>query len=148
MKRLTPYLLACWVLAGMVSAQAGRLVTETVSIATAGLTEGTNTTAIAGYLDTIIFDVPAGSVTGDVSVTYNHAVSTAAAVTIYTNNAVTADVVLRPRTDASAMGTGAALTGDPPVPLAIPKNGTITFTLLNGSATNLTWKLILIYEKP
>ena len=127
---------------------AGRLVTETISIATAGLTEGTNTVSISGWLDTVIFDVPAGTVTGDVDIVYSPPESTVADVTIYSNDTVTADVILRPRIDASTMGTGAALTTDPPVPIALPKRSTITFAVTNGSATNLTWKLILIYEKP
>ena len=129
-------------------AQAGRLVTETVTISTAGLTEGTNTTAITGYLDTLIFDVPAGTVTGDVDVTWSPPESTVSAITLYSNDTVTADVILRPRADGSAIGTGAALTTDPPWPVAIPERGTITFAVTNGSATNQTWKLILIYEKP
>ena len=143
MKRLATFFLILFPLIGL-----GRLVTETITISTAGLTAGTNTTSISGWLDTVIFDVPAGTVTGDVDIVYSPPESTVANVVIYSNDTVTADVTLRPRADGSAIGTGAALTTDPPWPVAIPERGVITFSVLNGSATNLTWKLILIYEKP
>jgi len=123
-----------------------RMDSVTVSVATGAATTGTGTTTIDGYVEAIVLDVPAGTVTGTYTVAWSPPESTVAAVTIGSGSAITADTWIRPRIDATTTD-GTANTSDPPVRYAIPNNGVITVTITNASATNLTWKTLVIYER-
>ena len=78
-----------------------------VSIGTNG-TGTVTSTAIRGYVEEILVDVPGTSQTGTVSVTANRAISTIAALSLATN-VVTADYIVRPVVSATD-GTGSAIT--------------------------------------
>lgn len=147
-KRASIAVVACLLAPGIGAyAGGGQVESQTISVDVGATTAGTNTITISGYLDSIYLDVPAGTVTGAYNLAWLPPESTAASVLIYTNSGLTADLLLRPRLDGSTIGTGAALTSDPPDRLAVPPNGKIRMIITDSSATNLTWKAIVIYEK-
>ena len=110
-----------------------------VSIGTNG-TGTVTSTAIRGYVEEILVDVPGTSQTGTVSVTANRAISTIAALSLATN-VVTVDFVVRPVVSATD-GTGSALTSPAPRrPLLWGES--VTFSVSAASTTGTTWRCII-----
>jgi hypothetical protein len=127
--------LLCW------SAHAGGITAHDLraSIDTNG--NGTVTsTAIRGYVEEILIDVPGESQTGTVSVVANRAISTMDTLSLATN-IVTADLVVRPAVDSTDIA-GDALTSDPPRrPLLWGES--VTFAVSSASTTGTTWRCIV-----
>ncbi len=97
-------------------------------------------TAIRGYVEEILVDVPGVSQTGTVSVVATHAISTIAALSLATN-VVTADYIVRPVVSATD-GTGSALTSPAPSrPLLWGES--VTFAVTAASTTGTTWRCIV-----
>ncbi len=127
-----------------VSLHAGDLDTRTLTIETGGNTHGKATnTVIRGYVHEIRIDMPAGA-TGTYSVVFSPE-SGLTDVDLATNNTATADQTFRPRYDGTEIG-GDPLTSDPPWRYAVI-NGNVIFSVTNASATNLTHKAEIIFER-
>ena len=112
------------------------------------LSTGTNTTAtlsttaISGYIDEIISELPSGSsATGVVSVTATPLIG--AAVTLSTNT-ITATKLVRLRVDGTD-STGSALTSDPPSRY-MSAGDKITCTVGSASLTGLTWRVFIKFD--
>ena len=111
------------------------LATGTNDTATAG------TTAIAGYIDEIVLELPSGATTGIVTVTATPAVG--AAVTL-ASKTISATTLIRPRLDGTDTA-GSALTSDPPWRYMTARD-TITATVAAASHTGKTWRVFIKYD--
>lgn len=119
---------------------AGDLATYRLVVTTAGNTYGsTNIVVKNSYLEAIYVDAPAATTTGTVEITWQPDLATMSAVNLATN-IITTDKIFRPRVDATGID-GSDLTSDPPVRYLV--SGTVTMTVTNASATNLTWQAII-----
>jgi len=116
--------------------------------ATFSLSTGTNdtatanTTAISGYIDEIILELPTGTaVTGTVAVTATPLVG--AAVTL-ASKTIDATQLVRPRLDGTGTD-GSALTSDPPGRYMSAADK-ITATVSSANTTGLTWRVFVKYD--
>jgi len=115
---------------------------------TFSLATGTNdtatasTTAISGYIDEIVLELPTGTaVTGTVAVTATPVVG--AAVTL-ASKTITATQLVRPRLDGTGTD-GSALESDPPGRY-MSAGDKITATVSSANTTGLTWRVFLKYD--
>jgi hypothetical protein len=116
--------------------------------ATFSLSTGTNvlasssTTAISGYIDEIVMELPSGTaVTGTVSVTATPVVGSA--VTLASKE-ISATQLIRPRLDGTD-SSGAALTSDPPWRYMSAAD-TLTIAVTGANTTGLTWRVFVKYD--
>ena len=115
----------------------------TFSLATGTNTAAsTSTTAISGYLDEIVLELPTGTaVTGTVSVTATPAVG--AAVTL-ASKAIAATQLVRPRLDGTDTA-GTALSSDPPGRY-MSAGDKLTMAVASANTTGLTWRVFIKYD--
>jgi len=105
-------------------------------------TATTSTTAISGYIDEVILELPAGtSITGHVAVTATPLVG--AAVTLAAKS-IDATQLVRPRLDGTDTA-GAALTSDPPGRY-MSAGDKITANVTGASVTGLTWRVFIKWD--
>jgi len=96
---------------------------------------------IRGYVEEVLMDAPAAGVTGRVAVYVQPPIATMATINIATQ-AVSADVVIRPRVDATDIA-GVALTSDPPQRYYL-WGETVYMSVTNISvSTGITWTVII-----
>ena len=112
------------------------LATTTNDTATA------NTTAVSGYIDEIVLELPTGTaVTGTVAVTATPLVG--AAVTL-ASKTISATQLVRPRLDGTDTA-GTALTSDPPGRYMSARDK-ITATVSSANTTGLTWQVFIKFD--
>jgi len=105
-------------------------------------TATTSTTAISGYIDEIVLELPTGTaVTGTVAVTATPLVG--AAVTL-ASKTITATQLVRPRFDGTGTD-GSALTTDPPWRYMSAADK-ITATVSSANTTGLTWRVLVKWD--
>jgi hypothetical protein len=104
-------------------------------------TATTTTTAISGYIDEIVLELPAGATSGVVSVTATPVVG--AAVTL-ASKTITATQLVRPRLDGTDTA-GTALTSDPPWRY-MSAGDKITASVASASHTGKTWRVYIKYD--
>lgn len=115
----------------------------TLSIASGTNIAGTATSsAIAGWIDEVILELPSGATTGTVSVTATPPVI-GSAVTI-ASKAISATTTIRPRFDGTT-SAGVANTSDPPERY-MAFGDLITATLSVASHTGKTWRVTIKYD--
>jgi hypothetical protein len=120
----------------------GRPLTATLSLATGtNTTATTGTTAISGYIDEIVLELPTGATTGIVAVTATPTVG--AAVTLAGKN-LSATQLVRPRFDGTDTA-GTALSSDPPGRY-MSASDKITATVTAASNTGKTWRVFIKYD--
>ncbi len=120
----------------------GRPQQATLSLATGtNTTATTSTTAISGYIDEIVMELPTGATTGIVAVTATPTVG--AAVTLAGKN-LSATQLVRPRLDGTDTA-GGALTSDPPGRY-MSASDKITATVTAASNTGKTWRVFIKYD--
>jgi hypothetical protein len=134
-------MLACILAMAPLLATAGGFRAIPIDVAVGANTYGSTTTKeVYGYVEEIVADVPAASMTGTVSVIANRVIDSVAALSLATN-VVTADYVVHPVVSATD-GTGGVLTSPAPRrPLLWGE--TVTVVVTNSSATNVTWRVIV-----
>jgi hypothetical protein len=116
----------------------------TFSLATGtNVTATANTTALSGYIDEIVLELPSGATTGILSVTATPVVGSA--VTLATKT-ISATTLIRPRLDGTDTG-GSALTSDPPGRY-MSAGDKITATVTAASVTGKTWRVFVKYDNP
>ena len=111
------------------------LATGTNDTATAG------TTAISGYIDEIVLELPAGATSGAVSLTATPVVG--AAVTL-ASKTISATQLVRPRLDGTDTA-GTALTSDPPGRY-MSAGDKLTALVASASHTGLTWRVFVKFD--
>lgn len=100
--------------------------------------------AVRGAIDSVTFDVPAGSPTGNVSLATLSDVSTEASVTLASTNSITEDTPMRPRwLTCNYDGTAAGTVYDQR--FSVMGEGLI-FSVTNASATGKVWRCIIKYD--
>ena len=105
-------------------------------------TATTSTTAISGYIDEIILELPTGTaVTGTVAVTATPVVG--AAVTLASKE-IAATQLVRPRLDGTDTA-GTALTSDPPARY-MSAGDKLTATVTSANTTGLTWRVFIKWD--
>lgn len=123
--------------------------TKTVSVTTTATNAATRVTGtfadIVGEVESIWMDAPSGTPTGNVSVSYQPALSTLAPVVLATNSAMTADAVYRPRVDVTD-NAGNSLTNDPPAKYTI-RGETVTVAIDSANVTSQTWNVYFKWIK-
>lgn len=120
-----------------------------VTTGTNAATAVTTTSAtLRGYIDTVTFDVITAGTTGTLWATVTPELSTLSVVDLARVEDCGADTVIRPRFDPTTVA-GVTLTNDPPyTSYMYPVVGeVITFGVSNASATNITFKCIVKYDK-
>lgn len=132
-------------LVGSALASPQKQVLSVTTHATAPGTTVVMTNTIRGYIEEIVFDVPAGSQTGDVSLVTVSDVTTEAARTIASTNSITADTVMRPRWK-SDVNTGGGAQGTEYGERFLLVGESVVFSLTNALATNVTWKCIIKFD--
>ena len=115
----------------------------TFSLATGNTnTATTSTTAISGYIDEIVLELPSGATaTGAVAVTATPPIG--AALTI-ASKTISATQLVRPRFDGTGTD-GTALTDDPPGRY-LSYGDTITATITSADPTGLVWRVRIKYD--
>lgn len=115
----------------------------TISVATGTNTAGTaTTTAIAGYIDEIVFKLPSGgSPTGTVTLAVTQPAGNS--ITLATKG-ISATTLFRTRLDGTDTA-GAALTSDPPGRY-LSYGDTFTLTVAAASVTGKTWTVYIKYD--
>ena len=115
---------------------------------TFSLTTGTNTTAtagttaISGYIDEIVLELPSGATaTGAVAVTATPIVG--AAFTL-ASKTISATQLVRPRFDGTGTD-GTALTSDPPGRY-MSAGDKLTATVSSADPTGLTWRVFIKFD--
>jgi len=136
------------ILAAMVAAMVAGSVAAAPQYAIMSMATGTNvaattsTTAISGYIDEIIMEIPAGtSVTGTVAVTATPLVGSA--VTLASKE-IGANQLVRIRVDGTD-SAGSALTSDPPGRY-LSVQDKLTFSVSGVNTTGLTWRVLVKYD--
>jgi hypothetical protein len=105
-------------------------------------TATTSTTAISGYIDEIVLELPTGTaVTGTVAVTATPLVG--AAVTL-ASKTIDATQLVRPRLDGTDTA-GTALASDPPWRYMSAADK-ITATVSSANTTGLTWRVLVKWD--
>ncbi len=135
MRSATLNMLAALALLALPALAAPRITFLSLSTGTND-TATTSTTAISGYLDEIVLELPSGAVTGTVAVTATPIIG--AAVTV-ASRGISATHLVRPRFDGTDTA-GTALTNDPPGRYMIAADK-ITITVSGASPTGLTWRV-------
>lgn len=136
-------------LAVCVAGYAGGLRAQRLTLAIGA--DGTNylhavtNKTLRGWIESVELDMPVAAMTGKVEVVLAPSISTLAQVKVYTNDAVTGDIIVRPRVDATD-NAGTALTGDPPVRYAAVGDSVIFSITNSGPATSVVVNCIIKYE--
>lgn len=100
--------------------------------------------SVRGEIESVTFDVPAGTQTGNVSLVTLSDISTEAAVTLASTNAITADTLMRPRwLTCNYDGTIAGTVYDQRF---LVSGESLVFSVTNALATNVTWRCIVKYK--
>lgn len=123
-------------MSALATPQRDTLTVTTSTTTSTNLVAATNT--IRGYVEEVVFDVPAGTQTGTVSLVTLSNISTEASRTIAASNSITADLPMRPRWQ-SDNSTGTA-TGTEYQERFLLVGEQIVFSLTGANSTNVTWK--------
>lgn len=114
---------------------------DVLTVSTGTNTTGTQSMRLNAYVDEIILDIPAGSVTGTLSVV---SIPAYGDHVILASNTISADKAIRVRLDGTD-SAGTALTGDPPSRyMAAMEN--IRFTVTAADPTGVTWRACIKYD--
>jgi len=109
---------------------------------TTNATATTSTTALSGYIDEIVLELPTGTtVTGTVAVTATPRIG--AAVTL-ASKTIDATQLVRPRLDGTDTA-GTALTSDPPGRY-MSAGDNLTFAVTGANTTGLTWRVLVKFD--
>lgn len=123
------------------------ILTVTTTGTATGMVTATNTT-IRGWIDTVQFDVVTSGSTGTLSLVAVSELSSVSDVTLGTKTDCAADLLIRPRFDATTTG-GTSYTNNPAYPgqrfMAVGE--TFKFSVVDANATNKVFKCIIKFEK-
>jgi hypothetical protein len=128
-------------MAGLSSMAAPRktVIESTTNITNAPIFATTTDAKVQGYIDTVLFDVPAGSVSGSVSL-----ISVLGSEVIATGSVITADTLIRPRAYPTTSSGSAVYTNGSVRYLTY--GDTLKFGVTNCGSTNVTWKCSILWD--
>lgn len=137
----TRWLILCGCVAAGLCVAAPRSALLSLPTGLASSITGT-TTAVSGYIDEIILELPAGATTGTVAITATPVVGTNA-VTL-ASLGIDATKLIRPRLDGTDTA-GTALGSDPPGRY-MSAGDNIAVVISDASSTGLTWRVLVKYD--